>query len=521
MEYSVIFAQKWWQQYYPFIFSVFLLLLPLVFLIKFTKKKKQTLPSPPKLPLIGNLHQIGILPHRSLHALSSKYGPLMLLHFDQAPTLVVSSVKLAQEILKNHDVTFAGRPRTRAMDSIFYGCTDIAFSPYGEYWRQVKKIAVLELLSQKRVQSYQSVREELVTDMLEKVRVSSAKGATVDLSDMFHSLSNNMICRTALGRIYEREGGDKSFGVLIKKTVELIGTFCFKDMIPSLGWVDYLNGFVSTLKNNCDALHDFLGQLIDEHKAMNNVVDILLHLQKEGSIGIDLSKENLIAILVELFVGGTDTTAITMGWTMAEIIKNPSVMRRAQEEVRRIVGKKSKVTEADVNQMVYLKSILKETLRLHSVAAMISRETCAACKLDGYEIPANTRVFINAFTIQRDPEIWKNPEEFNPERFSESLVDFKGQHAQFIPFGGGRRICPGLAFAVVEVELVLANLLYWFDWKVPNGENAEDLDMDELYALIVRKQTPLVLVPKLYFSMVTGREGIQINNTKFKLIKSI
>ncbi|XP_065879200.1 cytochrome P450 71A1-like [Euphorbia lathyris] len=501
---SVIFAQKWWQQYYPFIFSVFLLLLSLVFLIKFTKKKKQTLPSPPKLPLIGNLHQIGILPHRSLHALSSKYGPLMLLHFGQAPTLVVSSVKLAQDILKNHDVTFAGRPRTRAMDSIFYGCTDIAFSPYGEYWRQVKKIAVLELLSQKRVQSYQFVREELVTDMLEKVRVSSGEGVTVDLSDMFLSLSNNMICRTALGRIYEREGGDKSFGVLIKKTVELMGTFCFKDMIPSLGWVDYLNGFVSTLKNNCDALHDFLGQVIDEHKAMNSqndkpddqkdVVDILLHLQKEGLIGIDLSKENLIAILVDMFVGGTDTTAATMEWTMAEIIKNPSVMRKAQEEVRRIVGKKSKVTEADVNQMVYLKSIMKETLRLHA-PAMIFRETSAACKLDGYEIPANTRVFINAFTIQRDPEIWKNPEEFNPDRFSDSPVDFRGQHTQFIPFGGGRRICPGLAFAVVEAELVLANLLYWFDWKVPNGGNVEDLDMDELYALIVRKKTPLVLVP--------------------------
>ncbi|WCJ36155.1 cytochrome P450 family 71 subfamily A polypeptide 22 [Euphorbia peplus] len=503
---SLIFAK--WQQTNlfndPLILSILLLIVPLVFLIKFTRKKKQNVPSPPKLPLIGNLHQIGILPHRSLHSLASKYGPLMLLNFGQAPTLVVSSVKLVQEIMKNHDVAFAGRPRTRAMDSIFYGCTDIAFSPYGDYWRQVKKVAVLELLSQKRVQSYQFVREELVSEMLKKVRVSSAEGANVDLSDMFLSLSNNMICRTALGRIYEREGGDKSFGVLIKKTVELMGTFCFKDMIPCLGWLDYLNGFVSTLRENCDALHDFLGQVIEEHKAMNSendkpddqkdVVDILLHLQKEGLIGIDLSKQNLIAILVDMFVGGTDTTAATMEWTMAEIIKNPIVMRKAQEEVRRIVGSKSKVTEADVNQMVYLKSVMKETLRLHA-PAMIFRETSASCKLDGYDIPANTRVFINAFTIQRDPEIWKNPEEFIPERFADSQVDFRGQHSQFMPFGGGRRICPGLSFAIVEAELVLANLLFWFDWKVPNGGRAEDLDMSELYALIVRKKTPLLLVP--------------------------
>jgi len=506
------------------------LLLSLLFLLRLVKRDKLNLPpSPPKLPIIGNLHQLGRL-HRSLRALSSKYGPLMLLHFGKVPTLIVSSAEVAHEVMKTHDVAFAGRPQTRAADVLFYGCVDVAFCPYGEYWRQVKKICVLELLSQKRVQAFQFVREEEVANMVEKVRLSCLNGAAVDLSDMFLSVSNNIISRSALGRVYENEGCDESFGGLSRKAIDLIASFCFKDMFHLLGWMDTLTGLVAGLKHTSKALHNFLDQVIEEHESlMNNdesdmkdIVDILLDLQKNGTLDIDLTRENLKAILMvslslswplfcdcvcssvfinssifllqDMFVGGTDTTAAAMEWAMAELVKNPIVVKKAQEEVRRVVGKKSKLCEKHINEMVYLKCVLKESLRLHA-PAMIARETSEAVKLQGYDIPPKTRVLINAWAIQRDPKQWERSEEFIPERFTNISVDFKGQHNQFMPFGGGRRLCPGLSFAVIEAEMVLANLLYWFDWNIPHGGNPEDMDMSESHTLIIRKKTPLVLVP--------------------------
>ncbi|KAJ6294153.1 hypothetical protein OIU76_022271 [Salix suchowensis] len=479
------------------------LLLPLLFLLRVAKREKLNLPpSPPKLPMIGNLHQLGRLPHRSLRALSAKYGPLMLLHFGKTPTLIVSSAEVAREVMKTHDVAFSGRPQTRAADVFFYGCVDVAFCPYGEYWRQAKKICVLEILSQKRVQAFQFVREEEVTNMVEKVRLSCLNGAAVDLSDTFLTVSNNIISRSTLGRVYVNEGSDENFGGLSRKVIDLLASFCFKDTFHFLGWMDTLTGLVAGLKNTSRALHDFLDKVIEEHESlMNNdeshmkdMVDILLDLQKNGALGIDLTRENIKAILMDMFVGGTDTTAAAMEWTMAELVKNPTVMKKAQGEVRRVAGEKSKLCEKLINEMVYLKCVVKESLRLHA-PTMIARETCEAVKLEGYDIPPRTRVLINTWAIQRDPKQWEKSEEFIPERFANISVDFKGQHNQFMPFGGGRRACPGLSFAVKEAEIVIANLLYWFDWNTLHGDNPEDLDLAESFTLIIRKKTPLVLVP--------------------------
>lgn len=195
-----------------------------------------------------------------------------------------------------------------------------------------------------------------------------------------------------------------------------------------------------------------------------------------------------------MFIGATDTTATTMEWAMAELVKNPSIMKKAQEEVRGVIGQKSKVDEMDVNQMNFLKCIVKETLRLHA-PVFTARKTCASVKLEGYDIPPNLKVLINSWAIQRDPKLWDRPEEFMPERFANNSVDFKGHQHQFIPFGSGRRGCPGMSFAIVEVEYVLANLLYWFDWELPDDMSAENLDMSDVFTPVIRKKLPLHLVP--------------------------
>lgn len=202
-----------------------------------------------------------------------------------------------------------------------------------------------------------------------------------------------------------------------------------------------------------------------------------------------------------MFAGGTDTTAVTLEWAMAELIKHPDVMEKARAEVRTVVGKKAKIDEEDLHQMYYLKLIIKETLRLHPVAPLlVPRESTRDVAICGYHIPAKTRVLINAWAIGRDPNSWDNAEEFLPERFANSSVDFKGQDFQLIPFGAGRRGCPGIAFGISSVELTLANLLYWFNWELPNVLTKDDLDMSEAVGITVHMKFPLHLVPKYHFT---------------------
>ncbi|KAK1565640.1 hypothetical protein Q3G72_031548 [Acer saccharum] len=207
--------------------------------------------------------------------------------------------------------------------------------------------------------------------MVGKIRLSSVNGAAVDLTKMFSVISNNIISATTLGRVYEGEG-NKSFAGLSKTAMDLMGAFCFEDMFPFFGWMDHLTGLAAKLTSTSKALHSFLDQVIEEHQISKrgddisdkkDFVDLLLHLQKEDELDIDLTRENIKAILLDMFIGGTDNTATTMEWAMAELVKNPSMMKKAQEEVRRIVGEKSKIDETDINQMEYLKCIVKESLR--------------------------------------------------------------------------------------------------------------------------------------------------------------
>ena len=203
-----------------------------------------------------------------------------------------------------------------------------------------------------------------------------------------------------------------------------------------------------------------------------------------------------------MLIGGGDSTSTTLEWVMAELIKNPSIMKRAQEEVRRVVGNKSKIDVDDISQMDYMKCIIKESLRLHTPLPLSApRETSESVKFGGYEIPAKTRVFVNVWAIQRDPKLWDRPEEFIPERFTDKPNDLKGQNFEFIPFGGGRKGCPGMAFAVAAVEYLLANLLCWFDWRLPTiNARGEELDMTEVNALTAFRKNPLHIVPILYSS---------------------
>ncbi|THG21060.1 hypothetical protein TEA_020545 [Camellia sinensis var. sinensis] len=184
---------------------------------------------------------------------------------------------------------------------------------------------------------------------------------------------------------------------------------------------------------------------------------------------------------------------------MSEMQKNPEVMKRAQAEVRHVFDGKKNVDETCIHELKYLNSVIKETLRLHpSAPLLLPRESNEQCTINGYKIPVKTKIIVNAWAIGRDPRYWNKAEKFEPERFLNSTLDFKGTCFEYIPFGAGRRICPGIAFAIPNIELPLAQLLYHFDWKLPGGMKPEELDMTEVFALTVRRKNDLHLIPIPY-----------------------
>ncbi|XP_054807514.1 phenylacetaldehyde oxime monooxygenase CYP71AN24-like [Prosopis cineraria] len=471
-------------------------------------------PSPPKLPIIGNLHQLGSLPHHSFRTLSKKYGPLMFLQLGQTPAVVVSSAELACEFMKIHDLTIADRPQGICPKILLYGCTDVGFGSYGsEDWRQKRKICVNELLSLRRVQSFKNAREEESWELVNKIRGMCLSGAdSVNLSELLIATSNNIVCKCVLGDKFNTEANTRIGGLARKVMINLMA-FSVGDYFPSFGWVDILTGLILRLKAIFKELDDFFDRIVEERRTMlmkrsddqssnrKCLLDILLQLQDDGIPDHSFSQYDIKSILMDMFVGGSDTSSTAMEWAMAELGMNPTKMQKAQQEVRRVVGNKSKVEEQDINQMNYLKCVVKEVLRLHPPTALIPpRLSRSRLDMRGYTIPAKTTVYINAWAIQRDADFWEKPEEFIPERFEKNDVEFKGQDFNFIPFGSGRRGCPGMMFGVAAVESVLANLLYWFDWKLPdgNGITVQHIDMKETFGLTVSKKMPLHLKPMPY-----------------------
>ncbi|XP_044463026.1 cytochrome P450 71D11-like [Mangifera indica] len=462
-------------------------------------------PGPPKLPFIGNLHQLlamGSLPHRALRDLAQKYGPFMHLQLGELSTIVVSSPEYAEQVMKTHDAIFASRPYNEAASIMTYECTDIAFSPYGDYLRKIRKICTSELLSPKQVQSFRFLREEEVFNLVDSI--ASKGGSVINLTEAIFSSSYGVTSRAAFGKNCKDK---ESFIAVIKESTKLLGGFNIPDVFPSIKLLQSISGIKSKLEKIHQEADRILENIVNEHKMPyksegdKDLVDVLLKLQENSDPQFSLTPKNIKAIILDIFSAGSETSATVIDWAFCEMIKNPTLMRKVQTEVRDVFNTKGKVDETGISEMKFLKLVIKETMRLHPPAPLlIPRECGESCEINGFNVPVKSRVIVNAWAIGRDPKYWSEPENFNPERFIDSAIDFRGTHFEFIPFGAGRRICPGISFGMANVELPLAMLLYHFDWKLPGGMKNQDLDMTESFGVSTKRKDDLCLIPIPYHS---------------------
>ncbi|KAL2902045.1 Cytochrome P450 71D10 [Bienertia sinuspersici] len=489
-------------------FTLLLLIISMIIFMKFITKNqtpKDLPPGPLKLPFIGNLHQLAsknTLPHHRLAELAAVYGPIMHLQLGEVSTVVISSAEMAKEVMKTHDLVMCNRPEMLAPKVVLHNCTDIALCPYGEYWRQVRKIATVELFTGRRIQEFRGSREEGVMDFIKSLVTQAKDGSVVNLTAKLFALSFDLTLRMAINK---KANEGEEFRKLVADLTAMISGFSIGDLYPSKEFISMISGTKSKLQELVNRQDRIMDHIIEEHmhhkrqgKEEQDLVDILLKFHKDEihhSKDFSLSTDNIKAIVFELFSAGGETTSTIIDWTMSELLKNPEVMKKAQNEVRSILQEKElMIDEACLDKLKYLKLVVKETLRLHPpLPCLVPRESTRNCEINNYKIPSKTRVFINAWAIGRDSRYWKDPKTFNPDRHEGSSIDYKGTHFELIPFGAGRRMCPGMRLGIVTVELVLAMLLYHFDWKLIQ----DDLDMEETFGIVGRRKNDLHIIPVL------------------------
>ncbi|WVZ49874.1 hypothetical protein U9M48_001197 [Paspalum notatum var. saurae] len=495
-------------------------LLPLFLLLahvytRARKKKQQQQPpnklvppSPPALPVIGHLHLVGSLPHVSLRCLARKHNhDLMLLRLGAMPVLVVSSPRAAEAVLRTHDHVFASRPPSLVAEVLLHGSSDVGFAPFGDYWRRVRKLITTHLLSVKKVQSFRLAREEEVSRVLTQIGKAAAMGEVVDMGELLSSFTNDMVCRAVAGRLFGSQGHNTMFRKLTQDTSRLLGGFNVEEFFPVLARLGALSKAVRTkterVKRRWDELLDKLIQDHESHNRSsgNNDYDDFTYALLSAQHEYGLTRDHVKSILIDVFFGAIDTSAQVLEFAIAELMRKPHLMDKLQAEVRSSTSLDGKqiLTEASINNMTYLRAVIKESLRLHPVAPLLAPHfSMTNCTIDGYMIPSGIQVLVNAWAIGRDSRFWEDPEEFVPERFLDgggaAGVNFNGNDFQFLPFGSGRRMCPGLNFGIATIEVMLANLMHHFHWDLPPGMK---IDMTEVFGLAVRRREKLLLLPKL------------------------
>ncbi|CAM6045612.1 unnamed protein product [Sphagnum compactum] len=485
-------------------------------------------PGPWPWPVVGNLLQL-LQGNKNLHktfaSLAQQYGPIVYLRLGSVPTVVVSSPAMAKEFLKTHDQEFQYRPKQGLVAEILMGNNGMAMSTGGPLWRHLRRICSTEFFTTKHLQSFESMRTKEINSTINDIHMESGEGKVVDLRFRLSSLSINILTHMMFTKRYF--GEDKSrqkelhyFKEVTEQVSHWFGVLIISDYIPSLRWLVKLQGIQASLHALRDKKSQFIQELITEHKKLTievdqvqdsgnenvantpkDFVDVLLSAPEEDGIG-KLSEETIETVVLEMLTAGLESSALTIEWAMAELIRNPMIMKRAQAELETLVGMNRIVEESDLHKLTYLQAVIKETYRLHPLGPLLvpHSSTNKVCGImERYDIPPHTTVIVNAWAIGRNPSTWEKPFEFYPERFIQQqqhhigaeIVDMNENNFKLLPFGSGRRACPGRALGTLVVQIVLARLLHSFHWVLPNHQEPNTLDMSEEFGLALSRAQPL------------------------------
>ncbi|KAF8410152.1 hypothetical protein HHK36_002674 [Tetracentron sinense] len=486
------------------LYSYFLLFFALYILTKhFLNKNKNLPPSPLSLPIIGHLYLLKKPLHRTLAAISDRHGPTLLLRFGSRPVLLASSPSAAEECFTKNDIVFANRPRLLAGKHLGYNYTSLAWASYGDHWRNLRRITSLEILASSRLQTFSGIRADEVRSLIQRLVGGSSDGGfnTVDMKSALFDLTLNVMMRMIAGKRYYGENvaeleEAKRFRGIVKETFLLAGSTNVGDFLPILKWVGY-KGLEKRLVRLQEKRDEFMQELIDQHRRMGSksspapgerkktMIEVLLSLQEtEPEYYTD---EIIRGIMLVLLGAGSDTSAGTMEWALSILLNNPEVLKKAQAEIDVHVGHDRLLEESDLSKLPYLHGIINETLRMYPAGPLLlPHESSEGCTVGGFSVPQGTMLLVNLWAIQNDPKVWVEPRKFKPERFEG--VEGGRDKFKLMPFGSGRRGCPGENLAMRMVGLALGSLIQCFEWE-RIGE--EMVDMTEGTGLSMPKAQPL------------------------------
>ncbi|XP_024984801.1 (S)-N-methylcoclaurine 3'-hydroxylase isozyme 1-like [Cynara cardunculus var. scolymus] len=468
-------------------------------------------PGPRSFPIVGYLPYLrGGQLHTQITDMARTYGPIFKVWLGAKLFVAVNSPELAKEVVRDHGENFANRFTPIAASISTYGGQDVVWSNNTPTWRKLRKLLVHEVLSSKNLEACRSFRKDEVRKTIKNVY--SNMGTTINLNEISFSTEANVLTRMVWENSSDTPSGAE-FRMVVSKILEIIGRPNVSDYIPSLACFD-LQGVERDITREIKKLDQIFTIIIDDRIKSNSkkpdvaighheagkkdFLQILLELkdQKAGATSVEITNLDIKALLTDIMIGGTDTTTSLIEWTMAVIMQNHNIMARVQEELTQIVGKNNIVEESHISKLKYLDATIKETLRLHPVFSLIPRSSSQTCIIGGYTIPKGCILVLNAWGIHRDPRYWHNPLDFNPERFLDhdgtDKYDFKGNNLKFIPFGSGRRLCPGVPLAEKMQMYILASLLHSFDWSLPEGENH---DLSHTFGIMLKKRNPLMAIP--------------------------
>uniref|UniRef100_A0ACD5UHE9 Uncharacterized protein n=1 Tax=Avena sativa TaxID=4498 RepID=A0ACD5UHE9_AVESA len=401
-----------------------------------------------------------------------------------------------------------------AVHYLTYGCSDMAFSPNGHYWRQMRKLCATRLFSRRRPETWLAVRDGY--GALARA-VAGRSGEAVNLGELVFSHTVRVIFRAAFGIRGEGGEGLDEFVPIFGELSKLFQVFHIGEFFPWLSWVNR-RGVDGRIRSTRSALGEFLDRIIDEHvrKGKNpddadaDMVDGLLAFladaeKPSGEDDLSFTRDNIKAMMMDMLFGGPDTVGFTIEWAMAEMIRSPHVLLRLQRELADVVGLDRRVAESDLDKLPFLRCVVKETLRMHPPIPLQLHGTIKDCVVGGYSVPSGSRVFINAWAINRDPESWKDGDTFRPSRFmpgegEAADLDLRGSCYEFIPFGSGRRACPAQGLGQHAVEFAIAQLSHGFDWELPDGMSPSKLDMDDKFGVSISRAKRLCVVPTRRFT---------------------